>query len=136
MKRFLVLLLISFLCLLPAQAQQYVEHFGIDNNTKVTSINPLPVTGGGVPLNLITSINGSIPSSATTITLAAPSTNVTVLTYGTTPATLYVNFRGSVATSADFAIPGGAGFTYEGVPISNFSILGASASGDYAVLAH
>lgn len=78
----------------------------------------------------------SVPDTSTTITLSSTRTYLHVLVK-TDPAAavLYVDFANGTATSGDFRVEPGGAILIEGVPISAFKIIGASALGTYSVLA-
>jgi hypothetical protein len=141
---------------LPGSCQGYVRLYGGDQGaiapSPASNSNPVPVTvtGGagasvavtstvnptGVAQANITNTTAAIPASSTAVTLVAASTNITI---STSPgaAILYVDYANGTATSGDFAIYPGQSQTFTGVPaITTFKVIGASASGNYSVLAH
>jgi len=83
----------------------------------------------------ITSVNGSIPSSSTTVTLSGASSRITIWT-SSDAANLYVNFNGSAATSSNAIIYPNSSLTITTMPIKSFKILGASAAGTYNLVAY
>jgi hypothetical protein len=103
---------------------------------RVNYLNPLPVIFGGVAQGSIFSQNGNIANSPLTINFGTPCSTFTLAT-AQGSANLYVNFS-NVATggTADLIVFGGSSYTYQGQPIQNISILGASASGVYTIVAH
>jgi hypothetical protein len=81
-----------------------------------------------------TSTTAAIPASSTTVTLTAPSGYITIVNLSTTT-TLYFSAV-SPATTSNFAIAPSSAFSYSGVPLSVFYVIGSAASGNYSVLAH
>ena len=82
-----------------------------------------------------TSVNDLIANTAWTVTLTAPSSNITIVN-ASTSTSLYMNLAGT-ATTSNFLIPAGAAFTFTGLPpVKTFSLIGSAASGSYAVFAH
>lgn len=92
-----------------------------------------PVTASlpaGLPYGQIQSGRGNIPGTTTAITFSPPVRHIDIWTT-TGGAVLYVDLNGNAATSADMGIEAGASYHYEGEPVSEIEILGASASGTY-----
>ena len=82
-----------------------------------------------------TNFTASILATAQTVTLATPSSSVTIYV-AAGGAAIYIDFTGSDATTNSFMIPAGSSFSYVGPLIAHFSYIGASASGTYSVFAH
>lgn len=94
-----------------------------------------PYAPFGNDLSLSTSRTAAITASATTVSLAAPSTIITVLC-APSSSNVYVNFAGT-ATTSNFEIPTGFAWTFEALPpVSSFSIIGDGTTGTYSVFAH
>ena len=150
-------LAVGLLLLLPpsVHAQTFVRL--IDNSATpttahpVNSTNPLPVTisgsGGGTvgvtstvtptgtSLANSTSAAVALSGSAQSQALTAASSNVTIAASSDSTG-LYFAFTGP-ATTSDFFLPAGAGFTYTGVPaVSTIYFIGASAAGKASIFAH
>lgn len=90
----------------------------------------------------ITSILAAIPNTSTTITLAAPSTQIILTNYSLgsgNNTTIYVNFGGAAVTT-NYGLTAGAtgafnSLKYDGPPVSSFQILGSAALDNYGVFA-
>lgn len=95
----------------------------------------VPIEPGGQGPAGMTYTTAAIPAGSTVVTLVAAARYVTWVNLSAT-ATIYINLAAGTATSANFGIPPGSGFSYTGSPITNFSIIGSAASGNYAVLSH
>lgn len=85
----------------------------------------------GVPYGHIQGAGGNVPATTTAITFSPAVRHLDIWTT-TTSAVLYVDLNGNAATSADAAIEPGASLHYEGEPITEIEILGASAAGTYS----
>jgi hypothetical protein len=109
--------------------------FGVDNANPISSTNPLPTIPGTQTIANGTSVTASIPGSSTTVTLTAASTNI-LITTSPGAAILYVNPWGGAATASNFAIQPGSSMSFTCLPITSFTIFGATATGTYSVLAH
>lgn len=98
-------------------------------------VTPAFAAESGAQANIINT-TGNVPDSSTTVTLSSTRTYLHVLVK-TDPAAavLYVDFANGTATTGDFRIEPGSAILIEGVPISAFKIIGASALGTYSVLA-
>jgi len=81
----------------------------------------------------ITSTTTAIPNTSTTITLVALSNVITITNYSSTTI-IYINPNGA-ATTSNFAIAPNSSFTYDGMPLNSFQIIGSAASGNYGVWA-
>lgn len=97
---------------------------------------PSSMAAEGEAQAAIINTTASVPNTSTAVTLSATRTYMHVLVK-TDPsaAVLYVDFANGTATTADMRIEPGASVLIEGVPISEFKIIGASATGTYSVLA-
>lgn len=140
MRLFLALMLALFCAIAPCFAQSFVRLY--DNNANpaagnpVTSTSPLPVLQGStVSVANITNVTAAIPASSTTVTLTAASGSICIFNLSST-ATLYINFTGGTATTSNFGLPPGAGYAYNGSPISAFKVIGSAASGNFSYVAH
>lgn len=101
------------------------------------------VNGIGQPQEMVPSgkLQGSfsnattnVANTSTTITLDKAARHVVIKT-DPAAAVIYVDLDNGTATSADFRIDPGAGFMYEGKPITTFKYIGASAAGTISVAA-
>lgn len=124
---------------LPAGAQNQVQ---VWNGNVNSPTNPFYVSSTstvqptGVPLSNCTSLTASESITAHTITLTAPSSNITILA-SPSGANVYVQFNGNAATVSNFQIPAGFAFTFTGMPnVTSFSIIADGTSGTYSVFAH
>lgn len=93
--------------------------------------------GGNGPAGM-TSITASIPNTSTTVSLVTPSNIITIVNYSTATGVnsiIYLNFLGA-ATASNFAILPGGAFTYDGVAVQSFQIIGSAAGDTYGVFAH
>jgi len=87
-----------------------------------------------VPGNF-TSVTAAIPASSTVVTLTAPSRHV-VIKSDASAAVMYIRLDGGTCTSANFKIDSGGAVALDGLPgINSVTILGASATGNYSILA-
>ena len=91
----------------------------------------------------ITNTTAAIPGTSALVTLAQPSTQIKITNYSLSTGnntTLYVNLTGAAATTASYAIPaspnGANTLTYDGAPISSFTVLGSAAADSFGVLAY
>lgn len=85
----------------------------------------------GVPYGHIQAGGGNVPATTTAITFSPAVRHLDIWTVSSA-AILYVDLNGNAATSADPAIAPGGAYHYEGEPISEIEILGASATGTYS----
>ena len=107
----------------------------LQGNAVLSTTNPIFAAPNGVAQASITNTTAAVLDVDTTVTLAAASTHVTVKT-DTGAAAIFIDLAGGTATSADFKIDGGGGYTYVGAPISSFHYIGASATGNISVCAN
>jgi len=84
----------------------------------------------GVPYGHIQGGRGNIPGTTTAITFSPAVRHIDIWTT-TGGAVLHVDLNGNTATTADPGIEAGGSFHYEGEPVSEIEIIGASASGSY-----
>ena len=97
--------------------------------------NPFNIQQPSVAAASITSTNGNVPNTATTVTFTAPSTHWSIVT-SSGAANLYFTWTGSDATNSNAILYPGVIFNYNGPAVSAISILGASATGTYSVVAY
>lgn len=124
MKRFLPLLLTLLFCSICAVYAQ---------------VQVISIPTGVSTQALMTETNGSIAATASTITFNAASTNIDIIT-SSGAALLYVNLVGGTASTSggtSMIVYPNIPYKYVGQPsISSISIIGASASGTYSIVAH
>jgi len=95
------------------------------------------VNRGQVTLANGTSVTVAVTGASQTVTLTALSDTVTISFPAGGATYLYFNPFGGAATTANFAIPAGTSYTFNALPsLTSFTVLGASASGNFSVLAH
>lgn len=117
MKRLFLAMAASLLMALPAPAMVTVD------------------LGTDVPLTNFTSVTGAIPASSTVITLTKSARHLKIKS-DTGAAALFFRLDGGVATTANFKIEPGTTLSLEALPgIPNVTIIGASALGNYSILA-
>lgn len=102
-----------------------------------SAVTLLPVQAAPYPhQSTITCRTASIPNTSTTVTLDWPCRSI-VLKTTTSSAVLYFNLKGTECTSSNFSIEPGGSYSWSGSdPIKEFTILGASATGNYSVEGH
>jgi hypothetical protein len=81
------------------------------------------------------SVNAAIPASSTTITFAQASSSV-ILNNLSSTTTIYMILGSGTATTGNFAISPLQSLNYSGPPITQITIIGSAASGNYAILAY
>jgi len=115
MIRLLCLLVALVMSFMPANADPYVQE-------------------GGNPRGFFTNTTANIAASDTAVTLSVPSGHIRIqLSSGS--AIVYLDLNNGTATSADYAIPSGGSFEYNGRAIEGFHVLGASATGTISIAA-
>lgn len=82
-----------------------------------------------------TNVTASVPASSTTTILTNASRHVVIET-SAAAAILYVRLDSTTATTANFAIAPGTQINLEALPlVSSVTVIGASATGTYSILA-
>lgn len=82
-----------------------------------------------------TSVTAAVPAVDTSVVLTSPARHIVIKT-DTGAAALHVRFDAGTATTSNFKIDGGGSLSLDGLPLINsINIIGASASGNYSVLA-
>jgi len=92
------------------------------------------ITHAGQGPTGMTSVNGTIGTTAATITLTSKSPQVTVVNANAS-GNIYVSFNGTATTSNAYVLPNSA-YTFDGVNVASLSILGSTTSLAYCVIAH
>ena len=95
----------------------------------------LQISRGGNGPTGMTSLTATIPNVSTAVNLTAPSNVFCLVNYSST-VSIYVSCI-SPATSSNFTVKPGASYSYDGVPVSTFYILGSTTTSDlYGVYGH
>lgn len=100
-------------------------------SSQIPSVSEGP--GGQGPAGM-TSSTAAIPASSTQVTLTAPSSYITVANLSATT-TIYFSAV-SPSTTSSFAIAPNSAYSYVGVPLYSYYIIGSAASGNYSTFAH
>lgn len=115
-----------------AQAKVKIYQSGSANS----STNPIFAASDGVAQASITSTRIAVPASSTAVNLTAPSRHIYIFNESG-GALLHVNWANGTATTSNAAIPAGVGLGVDlGVAISQFKVIGASASGNFNLVAY
>lgn len=99
----------------------------------VANADVITQPGGQGPTGMTCVLN-AIPAASTKVTLTAPSSYITIVNASAT-ATLYFS-PVSPATTSNFPIVPNAAYSYAGVPLSSFWVIGDTAGDHYGVIAH
>lgn len=84
----------------------------------------------------IVNIRAAIPNTSTAVNLGVPCANIKFqLDASSSILHLALHTKAGPATTSMYAIPSGGTFHYQGPPIETFYIIGATATGNYNILA-
>lgn len=87
----------------------------------------------------ITNLTANTTGSVQVVTLSQPCCIITIINQGTGTQVLSVDFNNGtpvIGVGNGVDIPAGAGFTWDGVPLIGFTLLGSVASIQYVIVAH
>lgn len=91
--------------------------------------------GSDVAVPTIISTTSAVPASSTTISLNHGCRHIVIKT-DTGAAALYVRLDGTTATQSNFKIDGGGSLSMDALPlVTQVTIIGAAATGNYSILA-
>lgn len=119
----------------PAFCQQQFQPTGLDGVSRTSATNPMPHSNTGLIPTLVTSVAGSVSTTAASVTIVSPGQHVRIR--NTTAATniLYFNVNGTAVTT-NFAIPPATEEIFDCAGISTLSVLGSASSTTYSVLVY
>jgi hypothetical protein len=94
---------------------------------------------GGNGASGVTNLTANTTGSVQTITLTQPSTQITIINQGTGTNVLSIDFNGGtpvIGVGNGVDIPAAGSFTWDGVALTGFTMLGSAAAIQYCLVAH